>query len=1161
MPSRRLASPTTPLPRPRRLPIRTDLERVAAPRAAASARSLVRAALLGCGLAAAGNIVAPTNALAVVVTGGPITTNTTFSGPPGTVYQIQGAVTIQNGATLFVFPGVIVEIDNGSFPGAGIIVGDAVGGAGALSASGSPPVVFRAEAPASAPLIDFTANTNPSNLDNCDLGSVLLGTGVPIRCTGIGAAALTIKNCRLQSCPTTALTLVDASPVLTGLLFQWNYGGPDIVCAGSSSPALTSCTFSSASHEGLVVTGAGVPQMTGCAFVGGGAWAMRVPPASIRAGAFTITVSSPGVIVNPTTNPGPGHVTSSTTWPSLPPGRVYLLQGSVYIEGGATLSLPPGTIVSGGGGIFCGDPANPANGGSLVALGTESQHILLGGTIMEVSDGPSGLQFAYVEYAGAVVVHGVHGAPSTVTLDHCRLASTTPWGVMGYSGAHLTISNSSIQGGGVWAQNNTCDITATGNWWNAASGPHDPSTGPPSYNPGGLGVEVTDFVSYEPYLTQPACLSPRTISASAGPHGGILPGGNVNVACGSSQTFTIAPDLGYAVADVIVDGISVGAVGSYTFPASSVQENHSISASFTALNPVHAVAIDACISAAESCAQVPVVFDYVGTAPVRLFSVTLALGGGLQLCGGISGVVEGPYLASAGSTQFFVVDLGGGRYTVDGTILGLPCGALGPGTLFTLSVGSTVPAGVGTITIESVTVRDCGNADIVAAIGPPAQVGIDNLPLTGVADLVAGQVRSGNGTSGRTGIALTFTSPANAATVEIYRAGYGQYPEYDDAGGGMPAVPGYPPPAPWVLTGVTASGGVDTPPARDFWYHVLFFKDACGQVSAVSNITPGALDYHLGDVSDGVTAGTGNNVVATEDLSALGAHYGAAALPGSGFEYLDVGPTTDYSVNARPTTDDLVNFEDLAMFAINYGQVSAPSARSRPAPVAAGTVEQVAVSAPGQVAAGESFDAVVQLNGGGRLQMLSVVLGWDDAVAEPVAAESAGWLSAQDGVAFSPRPGTVDAALLGVRSPGFTGTGDLAIVHFRARAAGAPALRVATVQGRSSDNRPVPVEMNTLSAPKAVPARTVLAPITPTPSTGTARLSFTLARGGRVTLALHAVDGRRVRVLADGEREAGEYDVSWDGRDAGGHLAAPGIYYVRFEAPGATLTRRLVFVR
>ena len=47
---------------------------------------------------------------------------------------------------------------------------------------------------------------------------------------------------------------------------------------------------------------------------------------------------------------------------------------------------------------------------------------------------------------------------------------------------------------------------------------------------------------------------------------------------GGSQTFTITPSTGYHVADVLVDGASVGAVTSYTF--TNVTANHTISASF-----------------------------------------------------------------------------------------------------------------------------------------------------------------------------------------------------------------------------------------------------------------------------------------------------------------------------------------------------------------------------------------------------------------------------------------------------------------------------------------------------------------------------------------------------------------------------------------------------
>ncbi len=69
-----------------------------------------------------------------------------------------------------------------------------------------------------------------------------------------------------------------------------------------------------------------------------------------------------------------------------------------------------------------------------------------------------------------------------------------------------------------------------------------------------------------------------TITATAGPNGGISPSGTISVNYGANQTFIIAPDPGYRVADVLVDGGSVGAQTSYTF--TNVTANHTILANF-----------------------------------------------------------------------------------------------------------------------------------------------------------------------------------------------------------------------------------------------------------------------------------------------------------------------------------------------------------------------------------------------------------------------------------------------------------------------------------------------------------------------------------------------------------------------------------------------------
>ena len=69
-----------------------------------------------------------------------------------------------------------------------------------------------------------------------------------------------------------------------------------------------------------------------------------------------------------------------------------------------------------------------------------------------------------------------------------------------------------------------------------------------------------------------------TIKATAGAGGSISPSGDVSVREGEDQTFTITTDEGYAVADVKIDGKSIGAVNSYAFE--NVGRTHTIEVIF-----------------------------------------------------------------------------------------------------------------------------------------------------------------------------------------------------------------------------------------------------------------------------------------------------------------------------------------------------------------------------------------------------------------------------------------------------------------------------------------------------------------------------------------------------------------------------------------------------
>jgi hypothetical protein len=72
------------------------------------------------------------------------------------------------------------------------------------------------------------------------------------------------------------------------------------------------------------------------------------------------------------------------------------------------------------------------------------------------------------------------------------------------------------------------------------------------------------------------------ILAMAGLNGTITPDYITTLSPGGSQTYTIIPDLGFQVTDVLVDGISVGPVNTYTF--SNVNQNHYFEAYFEAVS-------------------------------------------------------------------------------------------------------------------------------------------------------------------------------------------------------------------------------------------------------------------------------------------------------------------------------------------------------------------------------------------------------------------------------------------------------------------------------------------------------------------------------------------------------------------------------------------------
>jgi hypothetical protein len=97
---------------------------------------------------------------------------------------------------------------------------------------------------------------------------------------------------------------------------------------------------------------------------------------------------------------------------------------------------------------------------------------------------------------------------------------------------------------------------------------------PTSYTFSNVTANATISVTFTPIIF--------SITATAGSNGSITPSGNVSVIYGTSQTFTVTPNTGYIINQVLVDGNVVTLTAGNTYTLNNVTAVHSISATFSA---------------------------------------------------------------------------------------------------------------------------------------------------------------------------------------------------------------------------------------------------------------------------------------------------------------------------------------------------------------------------------------------------------------------------------------------------------------------------------------------------------------------------------------------------------------------------------------------------
>lgn len=83
----------------------------------------------------------------------------------------------------------------------------------------------------------------------------------------------------------------------------------------------------------------------------------------------------------------------------------------------------------------------------------------------------------------------------------------------------------------------------------------------------------------------------------------------------------------------------------------------------------------------------------------------------------------------------------------------------------------------------------------------------------------------------------------------------------------------------------------------------------------------------------------------------------------------------------------------------------------------------------------------------------------------------------------------------------------------------------------------------------------------PNPFNPQTEVFFGLPRGGKTTLEIFAIRGRRVAQPVHGHLAGGEHTAVWDGRDLSGRKVASGVYFLRLNGPGLELKKKILLVK
>jgi hypothetical protein len=476
------------------------------------------------------------------------------------------------------------------------------------------------------------------------------------------------------------------------------------------------------------------------------------------------------------------------------------------------------------------------------------------------------------------------------------------------------------------------------------------------------------------------------------------------------------------------------------------------------------------------------------------------------------------------------------------------------------SYNSLTGEAVWTLTIAGVT---CTPADgtltlTVSAtdpIGNPATPGSDTIIADNTAPTT---VTDFDASPGHEKCDLTWTLGTDLyldGTVVQRSDNAGEYPTYPLFVAAWPIVDAYYPSDHLSGTNVFTGAGTTTAdvvvPRNIYYYQAFCYDIARNYGFAATTARDLATNYWLGDVTTTLGFWDGyNGLVNDADVDKLGGTYRVTS-PGPPDDQCDVGPTVHPDNNrlGLPLPDAWVEFEDLMIFAMNYGRVSPrvvpflPEESSK-----ALSLELAELGASGE----RLVEIALRLEGNAsEVKGLSTVLSYDSAELEFVGARLSSHMSSPLAPVFfwhGHDDGSVqiDLAVLGT-DVAVGGSGEVAVLTFRTLS-DAYGLEFEMASVRSADNEDLVAGFEGIASKPEVPTSFRLVGNLPNPFNPVTKIAYEMPHEADVAIRIYDVSGRLVRTLIDQVMEPGRHEAVWNGRNETGEPVGSGVYFCTMDA-------------